>query len=263
VKESTFEGLILGQCNPDRWKLGWFRPPSHWIVKVTDAEEGTKPSVGEKLRLPKAKCFNYGSFLGDRVIVTVKADGSHSAKTFQHGFQPTSTIGDAARALEELCIFHQATMTASRTPLSEVAGRSIYAAFLLRTIIGYLTHQKEYPDAPLAVPLQCKAITLVAEIFTKLGIKNIRAVSKLGCSHASGCEDLVSKMALKPGEFGMIQAAKFSFNFLFSYLPSRPANRADLDSIRGMLALAAEAERNYGQGTRDLVLGKLSSMGNR
>lgn len=264
--KNRFDVAIVGESSPDRpppsagqalvnWALRKRPEHSHWLVLVLRCPQENFPlESGKQYALPK-DLFHYGTFLGD--FVELKWDGQNyqQPQTFRHGFQPEHPARTAAAALEAL---HQLNNeTTDQVPASEVAGRCVYAGYLLDQTMGEVSWRKNSPVGAAAETQQIEAIHLAARVCQTLTVARIKSVCKEGSSLYWGAEQLIDA-ARKSESSELLYRAKMALQVgLHTHLPTRRPLQAELDSVAGLLAMAAEADRNYGPGTGERILTKV------
>jgi hypothetical protein len=235
-----------------------------WLVRVLRHSGGNLPLAQDQdYALPKSS-FNYGTFIGDSVEIEWDGEQYVEAETYRHGFQPDDLPRDADSAFEALQRFHAETVGSTQeAALSEIAGRSKYAAYLLDQVLGHVSIYRAYPRGAGSPDQQYQAVKMAGAVFSSLGLKRIEAVSKEGCSHAGSCAAIAGVAAdqtLSRDQLIRLASIKVQ-GTLHTYWPHRRTTEEELENIREMFALAAEADANYGPGTGELCLDKLFELG--
>ncbi len=251
-----FDVLIVGESTPDKTaKPAWIRGHSHWNCRVLKVPQGgSVPLEAGKDYAFSKELFNYGSFLGDSVEIEWDGQKYDRAETFLHGYVPADMASTVDGALEALRKLKGEVSGAIRLP--EVAGRSIYAAYLLDLVYGQTSWRKDYPENPGNHSQKVEAVQLAAAIFSSITLAQMKAVSKEGSSLSWGAERIIAASKEKIGQL-MYESTLALQCGLMCFMPRRRASAAEVESIGRMFAMAAEAEKNYGRDTGNRVLERL------
>lgn len=269
-----FDVLITGTSCPTPPKLsavGWMwaavgcatpPEPTHWRVRVTarpDEEKalGLPLVLGQYYDLPMS-LFNYCTFLGDGVEIEWDGKEYSHPEPFQHGYQPTEcSLRTHQEAMEALIALHTEIMgQTDNFPSQELAGRAIWAGHLLNRVMGEVSCPTRAPVDAGPVAMQVQAVRLCGQIFRKLGIDNLREVSKKWSGMAAGCREVV-ELSLDSRSPDSAIVDKAVWILRGSLVTDWPHRQPEVDSIANLLRMAAQADDNYGKGTGDRILDKV------
>lgn len=279
---ARFDIEILGVIEPQKpkgqilpsWVTAWIpsgaqeSPPCKaWKIRVLSCPDSHNfPLTKDSEHTFPQDLFDFSTFIGDLVDVGFDGESIGNATAYRNGFQPPQLANyDCDTALELLRLFHQeVTGATDEFPLNEVAGRSKHAGILLDTVMGEPSFRKQNVRGEASQAHQAEAIRLAADVIKHLGIDNIRLASRICSSHPSGCRYLVEAAAKnQDSDQNLIEEVRgLAISFMHLHWPRKRASAENMLDIGKLLAMAAQADENYGPGTGKQCLDRVFGLGN-